>query len=82
MSVSPTSTASECTDVVKACDKALADQDKVINLKTRQIEVQQDIIAAQDTRIVNLEKEKSSIFSNPWFYFGVGVLTGAFVIRK
>lgn len=85
-SVLPINTAlsetTECTPIVKACDRALADQDKVIDLKTRQIKVQEEIISAQDVRIMKLEKDKDSLFSNPWFYFGVGVVTGAVLLRK
>lgn len=72
----------ECTPIVKSCDQALKDQDRVIDLKTRQIKVQEEIIAAQDTRITKLEKDKNSLFSNPWFYFGVGLLSGAILLRR
>lgn len=74
--------ASECTAIVTACDKALADQDRVINFKTRAIEAQQEIIGAQDTRIRILEEDKNSIFKSPWLYFGLGVVTGALLLRK
>jgi len=70
-----------CQPLIQACDKALADQDRVINLKTRAIEVHQDIILAQDTRIRELEKDKTGLFSSPWFYFGIGVVAGAFIVR-
>lgn len=78
---SPIVRASECTEVVKACDKALADQDKVIDLKTRQIEVQKEIISAQDKRIVELEKG-NNIFSSPWFYLTVGLVVGGFLVGR
>lgn len=77
-----TARASECTDVVKACDKALQDQDQVINLKTATIKAQSEVIGALDTKVIALEKDKNSIFNNPWLYFGLGVLTGTFLLRK
>lgn len=71
----------ECTAVVKACDQALQDQDRVINLKTQQIGIYKDIVVAQDTRIAVLEKEKGGLFRSPWFYFGLGVVAGALIVR-
>ena len=68
-------------ECVAKCDAALADQDKVINLKIRQIDAQKEVIDEQDKRIAQLEKEKSGLFSSPWFYFGIGVVAGALIVR-
>lgn len=70
-----------CTPVVKACDKALADQDRVINLKGRVIEAQENIIKAQDVRLTELEKGKGSIFSNPLLYVVLGMVAGGLLVR-
>lgn len=71
-------TVKEC---VAKCDTALAAQDKVIDLKTRQIEVQKDIIAAQDVRVTQLEKEKGGLLRSPWFYFAIGVVAGGLIMK-
>jgi len=70
-----------CTPVVKACDRALADQDKVINLKTRAIETQQNIIDAQDKRLTKLE-EGQSIFKSPLLYVIVGMVAGGYLVSR
>lgn len=70
-----------CKDVVKACDKALADQDQVIKHKTYEITEQKKVIAAQDTRIVELEKKNSSLFRSPWLYLGLGLITGVLIAK-
>jgi hypothetical protein len=71
----------ECTAVVQACDKALADQDRVISLKTKEVGVYKEIVAAQDTRIAALEKEKGGLLRSPWFYFGLGLVAGGFIMK-
>lgn len=71
-----------CTDVVKACDRALQDADKVINLKTRQIEAQDNIINAQDTRIKKLEEDGSNILKSPTFYLVLGLVAGGFLMQR
>ena len=71
----------DCAPIVKAADKALADQDRVIDLKTRTITSQDKIISAQDVRITELEKG-TSLFKSPVFYILVGVVAGAFIVRR
>lgn len=71
-----------CTDVVKACDRALQDSDKVISLKTRQIEAQDNIINAQDTRIKKLEEDGSNILKSPTFYLVLGLVAGGFLMQR
>lgn len=82
--LSPIATRAEdaCTPVVKACDRALADQDKIINLKGRAIEAQDNIIKAQDIRITELEKKQNSLFSNPLFYVVVGIVAGGVLVGR
>ena len=71
-----------CSEVVKACDKALADADRVINLKTRQIEVYEKITTAQDTRIKKLEEDGSNILKSPTFYLVLGIVVGGALIQR
>lgn len=61
--------------------KALADQDKVIVLKTRTIEAQDKIIAAQDTQITKLA-DGQSIFKSPLLYTIVGLVVGGFIVAR
>lgn len=69
------------SEVIQSCDKALTDQDRVIDLKTRTIEAQSNTIAALDTRVAGLEKEKGGLFRSPWLYFGLGIVAGALLVR-
>ncbi len=70
-----------CDEVANTCNKALLDADKVIDLKTKQITLQDKIIAAQDTRIVELEKSKNSIFNSPILYGILGAVVGALIVK-
>jgi hypothetical protein len=74
--------ADDCAPIVKAADRALQDQDKVISLKTRQIEVQDNIIKAQDTRIAKLESDGSNIFKSPTFYLVLGLVVGGALVQR
>lgn len=82
--LNPTATRAEdaCSPVVKACDRALADQDKVIDLKGKLITAQDNIIKAQDTRIVELEKQNNNIFKSPMFYVVIGLVVGGFAVSR
>lgn len=72
-----------CTPVVKACDRALADQDRIIDLKTRAITAQDNIIKVQDTHITELEKNSgSSIFKSPLLYVLVGAVVGGYLVGR
>lgn len=71
-----------CTPVVKACDKALADQDRVIELGRKVEATQSSIIDSQDKQITELNKDKSGLFSSPWFYLTVGLVVGAYVAGR
>lgn len=71
----------ECSPVVAACDKALADQQKVIDLKTKTITEQSNVIAIQSKQIFKLENKNSGLFASPWFYLTLGILTGAFAFK-
>lgn len=71
-----------CNEVIKTADAAIDSANKVIDLKTRTITAQEEVIAIQNTHIVALEKDKNSLFSSPWLYFGLGLVTAAFVIKK
>jgi predicted exporter len=72
----------DCAAVVKAADRALADQDKVIDLKTKQITVQNDIILSQDKHITELEKRDSNFFKSPWFYLTLGLVVGGYIAGR
>jgi len=72
----------ECAAIVKAADRALEEQDKVINLKTRQIESYEKITLAQDTRIKKLEEDNSNILKSPTFYLVLGIVVGGALIQR
>jgi len=72
----------DCAPIVKAADQALAEQDKVINLKTRQIESYEKITLAQDTRIKKLEEDNSNILKSPTFYLVLGIVVGGALIQR
>lgn len=69
-------------ECVSKCDKALADQDKVLNLKTQTIEAQKSVIDSQDKTITEMKKANSGLLASPWFYITIGVLVGGFVVGK
>lgn len=73
---------SDANHVIDECNKTVQSADKVINLKTREISTQNELIALQDTQIKDLSKDKNSLFSNPWFFFALGVVTSAVLIKK
>jgi len=77
-----TARSDDCAPIVKAADRALQDQDKVISLKTRQIEVQDNIIKAQDSRIAKLENDGSNIFKSPTFYLVLGLVVGGALVQR
>lgn len=66
---------------ISKCDKALADQGKVINFKTRTISSQDETIKAQDVRITELEKG-GSIFKSPLLYVVAGMIIGGFLVGR
>ena len=86
MSVSLPSTGAvaeaDCSAVVKACDKALADQDRVIELHKKKDEAYRDLVAAQDTRIKELNDQKPGFFQKPEIWFAVGLIVGAYVVGR
>lgn len=71
-------TVKEC---VAKCDAALKAQDQVISLKTQEIAAYKEVVAAQDTRIKALEKDKRSILKSPWLYFGLGLVLGVVIVK-
>lgn len=71
-----------CQDVIAAGRAMKAAGDNVINLKTQEITVQKEIIAAQDTHITELENDKNSVFKSPWFYTTLGLVVGGFLVAK
>lgn len=73
---------SDANQVIDQCNKTVETGEKVINLKTREVSAQQDLIALQDTQIKDLSSKQNSIFSNPWVFFALGVVTSAVLIKK
>lgn len=73
---------SACEHVIDEANKTIAAGEKVINLKTREITAQGELIDLQDKQIQNLSKDKGGLFSNPWFMLTLGIITGALLIRK
>jgi hypothetical protein len=80
--VGPPAPVANCKEVVQAADRALKAQDVVLDLRLKEISAHNDLEAVQDTHIQQLEKDKNSIFSSPWLYFGLGVVAGVFVVRR
>ena len=80
--VSSTATANQCGEVVKACDIAIQAADKVIDLKGRQIQAQDDLIKFQGDRINQLEKDKNSLLKNPLFYLVIGIVGGVIIQKR
>jgi hypothetical protein len=71
----------ECSDLITAADKAIGQQQRLIDLKTQEIGIQDTIIKAQDTKITELEK-KSNLFSSPVTYIVIGILAGVYIRSK
>lgn len=71
-----------CTPVVNACDKALATQDRVIELGRKVELTQTSIIDAQDKQIQELSKRESSLLSSPWLWLSVGLVVGAYAAGR
>jgi len=68
---------------VDKCDKALADQDKVIELGHKVQATQSDLIALQDKHIADLSKDDGgSILKNPILYLFVGAVVGGFLVGR
>lgn len=80
-SLSPSTTRASCQEALDDCDRALNDSLRVIDLKTKQIETQDKIIAAADTRILELQKQNNSIFRNPWLYGALGIVVGVIIVK-
>jgi len=66
-------------ECVQKCDKALADQDKVIELGRKVSATQDAVIAAQDKQITELSKNDGNIIKSPVFWLVVGVAGGLFL---
>jgi hypothetical protein len=65
----------ECTDVIGACDKALAEQDTLIVAQQDVIKKQEEQAAILNSRIANQQKQLDSVVRKPALLTGVGVLT-------
>lgn len=71
----------DCKPIIDAADKAIGEQKQLIDLKTREIETQDKIVAAQDKRITELEKG-NGIFASPLTYAVLGIVVGVWIGRK
>lgn len=74
--------APEVKTCIAKCDDALAESNKVVNLKTRAIAAQQSVIDLQDVQIKELANKKSNLFDNPMFYVVVGLVVGGYAVGR
>lgn len=61
---------------------AVLDKCETIRQKQKElIEQQDELVKFQREQIKDLKSSKESFFSNPWLYFGVGLITGVIVTK-
>lgn len=68
----------DCKPLIDASDKAIGQQQRLIDLKTQEIAVQDTIVKAQETKITELEK-KTNLFNNPLTYVVLSVALGFYL---
>lgn len=73
--------ATECKDVIYACDRAIAAKDEEIQAHKNVIKTQDNINQMLNEKVVKLEESKNAIWNNPFVLIGLGVI-GGFVIAK
>jgi hypothetical protein len=69
----------DCKPIIDAADKAITEQKTLIDLKVREIESSDKIIAAQDKRIIDLEKKQNNIFASPVTWMVIGLAAGVWI---
>jgi hypothetical protein len=72
---------SDANHVIEECNKTVQSADKVISLKTREINTQNELIDLQDKQIKDLTGSKNSIFNNPFLYFALGLVVGVVIVK-
>lgn len=70
-----------CDEVLNACDKALIAREYEVKLGDLAIKQLQERNTELVYRVEDLQKKESSIWRNPWLYFGLGVV-GGFLLAK
>ena len=78
---SANSYAVSCQEVIQKADKALADKDKQIEIRDLRLKDAEVQTAKLSSDLKETQDKLSSIWRNPWFYFGVGVITGAVLLK-
>jgi hypothetical protein len=77
--VTNTYASDDCKPIIDAADRAIGEQKQLIDLKVREIESSDKIIAAQNVTIKDLEKKQNNIFASPVTYLLIGVLAGVWI---
>lgn len=80
----PTNTRAEpltCDKVLKLCDAALKDQRILSHEQQKLIQLQDDQLVLQRSRIVQLEQDKPSIIESPYLWLAVGFVGGVLIAK-
>lgn len=68
----------KCSDLIHACDKALADKDAQIGIRDNRIEFDEKMIQEQSKRI----ESQDAWYKSPFLWLFIGGATGAYLMRK
>lgn len=71
-----------CNEVLQACDKAFEAKKKEVQLCDLALKKSVDQNAALTKEIKDKEASGSSIFKNPFFLMGIGLVGGLIINRK
>lgn len=71
-----------CNDVVRSCDKALLDKDKVITLSDLALTQRKDQVEGLNRELQSEKDRNSAFYRQPWFLVVLGAVVGKLVLTK
>lgn len=71
-----------CTDVIKACDKALEEKNTAIKISDLAVTQLRDANGKLQTDLDKERESSNSVLKNPFLWGAVGILLGGLLFRK
>lgn len=71
-----------CQNVIDACDKAISDQKKQIEIRDLAITQSRDEISRQVAVIQDQDKQLHAWYNSKWLWLAIGAAGTAYLIKK
>lgn len=77
----PRTATAACEDVIRACDKALFDKEKVITLGDLALDQRKQQVESLTKQVEERERQLASPLRNPWFILAIGIVAGGLISK-